>query len=268
MRIAIVQMPMAWTLEENTRSILDHLAQASALGADVALFPECATTGFHRQVPGQTSRGAIQHAIDRVRVECSALGLPAVFGTPFYPADDESPPWNAAVVVDAGGEVGAVCPKVGLTQSEHLFFQAGSARPTFTLGPASCAVLLCREVRDAEDARSALRGARVVFWPGAIAWDSPATDPENVVTREIASACARTLGAYLVQCNWPISLNNPAVRGMGGSLVISPAGEIVHECPLDEPGISVVTLDLAAGESDSGFAAASDHRPTPRPVGA
>ena len=247
MKVAIAQMPMGWTAEENTRTILDHLAEARRLGADVAVFPECATTGFHRQVPGRTTAGVVRRAVAQIQDRCRALGLPAVVGTPWFPAEEEPPVWNAAAVIGAGGELLSVCPKVGLTQSEHGWFHPGTERPAFTLGSVRCAVLLCREVRDAEAARASLAGVRVVFWPGAIAWnDTALAHPESVVTREIAVACARRLDVHLVQCNWPGSLNDPAKRGMGGSLVVSPAGEIVHECPADEPGVSVVTLDLAA----------------------
>ncbi len=254
MKIAIAQMPMAWTVEENTRSILEHLAQAKTCGADVAVFPECATTGFHRRVPEQTSRDGIQQAIGRIRAECAVLGLPAIVGTPFFPTAQEVSIWNAALVIDSSGEVSAICPKIGLTQSESAFFHAGTARPTFILGSASCAVLLCREIRDAEYFRPFLTNVRVVFWPGVIAWNSPrATHPENVVTRGIASACARRLGVYLVQCNWAQSLNDPEVSGMGGSLVISPAGEIVHECSIDRPGLSIVTVDLANSSTSSSW---------------
>lgn len=257
MRIAIVQMPMSWTVEENTRSIVEYLAEAKTRGADVAVFPECATTGFHRRVPEQTSRSGIQQAIRRIQTQCAALELPALFGTPFFSTAESSLIWNAAVVIGCLGEVLAVSPKVGLTKSEHTFFHAGSARPVFTLGSVSCAVLLCREVRDAEHVRSSLSGVRVVFWPGAIAWDSGrATDPENMVTRDIASGCARTLGTYLVQCNWPHSLNDPAVKGMGKSLVIAPTGEVIHECAVDQPGISLVTLDLSNIEPNSSSVAA------------
>lgn len=246
MRVAIAQLPMAWTLAENTRSILEHLARAKALGAEVALFPECATTGFHRQVPGQVSVAGIRDAIGRIRDACRTLEMAAVVGTPFFPTDDESPRWNAAVAIGAEGEVRAVCPKVGPTPTERAYFDAGTERPTFTLGAVSCGVLLCREVQDAEEARAALGGVHVVFWPGVIAWDAPDSHPENVVTREMAADCARTLGAYLVQCNWASSLNDPTMRGLGGSLVVSPDGEIVHACPADAPGITVVALDVAS----------------------
>ncbi len=246
MKIAIAQMEMRSTCAENLAAVIEHLHEAKALGADVAVFPECATTGFHRQVPEQVSRRVVGDALTRIRVECAALPIAAVVGTPYYASPEDDEIWNAGVVIDGAGEILAVCPKVGLTNSERLFFAAGTARPTFALGSLECGLMLCREVRDGEALRSRLGGARLTFWPGAIAWDNGASDPDNVVTLEIASACARTLESYVVQCNWSTSLNNPSIWGMGGSLVLAPTGDILHRCPLDSPGISVFEIEPAA----------------------
>lgn len=236
-------MEMRATCAENTASVVDHLPRAKALDADVVVFPECAVSGFHRQVPEQVNRREVDEAIARIRGECAALGIAAVVGTPFYPSAGDGEIWNAAVVIDQRGDVLAVCPKVGLTKSERLFFAAGDTRPTFTLGSVGCGLMLCREARDGEELRTPMGGARMMFWPGAIAWDSQPTDPDNVVTIDIASECARTLDSYVVQCNWSTSLNNPSITGMGGSLVIAPTGELLHRCPLDTPGISIVEID-------------------------
>lgn len=248
MRIAIAQLQMHPTPEENTRCVLEHLAGARALGADVALFPECAASGYHRGLPPQVSRSGVAEALLRIRERCAALGQAAVVGTPYFPSRDEGRIWNAAVAIDAAGEVTAVCPKVGLTESEHRYFSPGDVRPRFRMGGAPCAVLLCREVRDAARAAPELAGARVVFWPGVIAWESGRpTHPESVVTREIAAECARTLGAYLVQCNWATSLNDPELPGLGGSLVFSPSGALVHRTSPDAPCLEAVEVDPAAG---------------------
>jgi len=248
-KIAIAQMEMRPTCAENLEGVIGHLHEANARGADVAVFPECATTGFHRQVPDQVNRREIGEAVARIQEECAALGIAAVVGTPFYPSDSDGEIWNAAAVIDPRGDVVAVLPKVGLTKSERLFFTAGETRAAFPLGSVGCGVMLCREVRDGEEIRAQLGGIRLTFWPGAIAWDNTPTDPDSVVTPEIARECARTLGSYMVQCNWATSLNNPDVRGMGGSLVLAPTGELLHRCPLDTVGISIVELDPGSRES-------------------
>lgn len=105
-------------------------------------------------------------------------------------------------------------------------------------------MILCREVRDAERLRPELGGVQVVFWPGAVAWDSTRpVHPDDDFARDTARDCARTLGSHLVQCNWPQWLNDPGVTGLGGSLVVSPGGDLLHQCPLDEAGISIVTIE-------------------------
>ena len=243
MKIAIAQMEMRPTCDGNLAEVIDHLHRAKALDAEVAVFPECATTGFHRQVPEQVSRRGIADAVARIQQECAALRIAAVVGTPYYLAAGDEEIWNAAVVIDRSGEIVAVVPKVGLTKTERLFFAPGVTRPAFTLGSTGCGVMLCREVRDGEELRGQLGGARLTFWPGAIAWDSEPADPDSVVTPEIASTCARTLESYVVQCNWASSVNNAAVTGMGGSLVMAPTGAILYRCPLDTPGISIVEID-------------------------
>jgi len=249
-RISIVQMPMSWAPEENTRSVLEHLAEAKALAADLVLFPECATTGYHRDVPELISRDTLCEALERIQAQCAALELAAVVGSPFFPSSEDERIWNAAIAIDAVGQIQAICPKMGLTQSECRFFHPGDTRPLFTLGTVPCSVILCREVRDAELLRSQLPETRLLVWPGVIAWDSEAGQPDNVVTKEIACGCAHTLNAHLVQCNWASSQNRLEQRGMGGSLVISPQGEVLHECPRDEAGIYLVDVRLSKHSVD------------------
>lgn len=245
MRIAIVQMTMGWTAEENTRAVVDHLALAKPLAPDVVLFPECAASGYHRQVPEQVSRRGIAASLRRIRAQCRRLELAAVVGTPLHPTPDDDVIWNAAVAIDARGALQAVCPKAGLTGSERRYFRAGTGRPCFTVGAARASVILCREVREAKELKPLIGGVDIVFWPGGITWNREGLgDPDDDVTPDIARSCARTLGSWLVQCNWPHSLNRPEITGMGGSVVLSPTGGLFHRCPEDEPGISLVEIPL------------------------
>ncbi len=229
------------TVAENTEGVIEHLRMGAETGAEVVVLPECATTGYHRRVPEQVSRGLIDDAIARVRSECAALGVVAVVGTPWYPSAADDVVWNAAVAVDGRGEILAVCPKVGLTRGETRFFTAGAHRPRFSLGSAACGVVLCREVRDAATIAATGTGG-VTFWPGVIGWESEVTDPDDDVTHELASECARALDTWLVQCNWAGSVNRPELTGTGGSLVLSPAGDVVYEAPRDVAGLFAYDL--------------------------
>jgi predicted amidohydrolase len=123
-KIAIAQMPMAWTVHENTRTIVEHLDTARSRGAEVALFPECATTGFHRRVPEHASPAAVREAMIAIQQRCAALRMAAIIGTPFFPSADHHPIWNAAVAIDSrgqlNGEILHECPidRAGITLVE------------------------------------------------------------------------------------------------------------------------------------------------------
>lgn len=245
MRVAIAQTRMRWTPDENTQAVVDALEEAQRLGAEVVVLPECATTGYHSRLPEQLGPELVAEALQRVRAACAALRVGAVVGTPFYPTQAADRVWNATVAIDAAGRLLAVAPKVGLTRSERRFFSAGTARPRFSLHGGECASILCREVRDAAEILDSLRGVEVVFWPGVIGWGAPPGDPEDAVTEAIAQDCARRLGSFLVQCNWPNSLNRPELEGCGGSLVLSPAGEVLARCPVGVAGTTLVELPFA-----------------------
>lgn len=229
---------MAWTAEENLRAVLDQLALARAAGAEAALFPECAVTGYHRRVPELVERGAGEAGIERVRAACAELGIAAVVGAPLATGEDVR---NAVVAIAADGTIAGVTYKAGLTASEQRYFAPGTGRPLFDLCGARCAAVLCREIRDLDALSPLLREAEVVFWPGAIAWDGDESHPDHV-DEAMARRFARGVGAYLVQCNWPGSLNRPDAAQLGGSIVVSPDGDLLHRAPLDEAGVWTVNL--------------------------
>lgn len=261
MKTAIAQTPMHWTPGENLQCILEHLTRAQRLGANLVLFPECALTGYHRRVPEHASPYTVDDALRRIRAACADLRIAAVVGTPFYPDREAGCIWNAAVAISDRGGILAVVPKAGLTRSETRYFRPGTDRPLFTVAGATCGVILCREVRDVDALRDSLRGADLVLWPGAVWWEGREEDapPADRITLDDARACARALGAYLIQCNWPQSLNRPELTGWGGSVVISPDGEVVYRCLPDEAGMAVLSMS-GGGEEVEGYAASvPDH---------
>ena len=51
MKIALCQTAMKWSIDENVSQIKEWIKTAAAQKADLALFTECAITGYHRRVP-------------------------------------------------------------------------------------------------------------------------------------------------------------------------------------------------------------------------
>lgn len=246
MNIAVVQMPMAWTVEENTDTIARSLIHARRLDADVAVFPECATTGYTSKMVSAMMPDAINRSLRSITETCMDTGIAAVVGTPYSAGDDGM--WNAVVAIGRQGELLAVCPKAGITRSETFMFQAGSTRSVFSLDGVNCTAILCREYNDIGLLREQItEDVQVIFWPGVISKDpdtppEPGSDPCN----EGACKMAKSLGAFMVQANWPHFLDWQQVH-MGLSAVVSPLGRVEYECPADKPGIAVVSLDLSLG---------------------
>lgn len=72
--IALCQMAMHWTIAENLENIKIHLQQAVAGGAQLAVFPECAVTGYHRELSRISSRESLRVAFDQFWISYIAWG--------------------------------------------------------------------------------------------------------------------------------------------------------------------------------------------------
>jgi omega-amidase len=246
LRIAIVQPPMFWTTDENTNNIIQALRIAAKHGARVCVFPELAITGYHRQIRTEAKPEIVDAAIFRVRENCASLGIAAVVGTPSF--DESGNIFNSVEFIDAGGTTCATIEKSGITSVEATFFAIGRARQIVEFIGLRCTAILCREANDVEVLKTQIapHSVDLIFWPGIMRPDPEKTDQPEHHIRD-AALLAQHTGAYIVQSNWPMSLNYPEEsRDSGHSVVISPRGEIMFRLPKAQAGIGV--FDLGALE--------------------
>ncbi|WP_310347027.1 nitrilase-related carbon-nitrogen hydrolase [Pelomonas aquatica] len=248
-RWAIAQPRMHVTLAGNLAETLAALEAAAAAGADGLLSTELALTGFHRRVPELLDVEALADAERQLRAACARLALPAVVGLPTR--GDGGVIFNSHLYIDAAGrELGRI-HKRGLTDSEAGFFARGGPRGWAAIGGMLATSVLCREMLDGADLVPELRAAlpagdarpRVVFWPSYIAESDAEQSALCKAYRLGAAGLARDLGAWVLQSNWPESLNAPAQRGFGDSVVIAPDGRRVATLPRDAAAQVVVALD-------------------------
>lgn len=246
-RWAIAQPRMHWTLEANLAETLAALDAAASAGAEGCVCTELALTGFHRRLPELLDAAALVDAEARVRTACARLNLAAVVGVPT--SGEGGAVFNSHLYIDAADrELGRV-HKRGLTDSEATFFARGGVRGWTGIGSLLATSVLCREMLDVEALLSALRAPtvhgrpRVIFWPSYIA-ESDAEQAELCEDyRAGAVVLARELGAWVLQSNWPQSLNAPESRGFGASLVIAPDGRCLQTLPRDATALVVVEID-------------------------
>ncbi len=145
-RVSLAQInPTVGDIEGNTRRIVDGIAQARALGADLVAFPELAVTGYPPEDLLFKS-AFIEANLAALRdVTKAARGLTAVVGF----VDRRQDLFNAAAVIHDGTLAGVYhkqyLPNYGVFD-ENRYFQAGREAQVFSIGSTSVAVNVCEDV--------------------------------------------------------------------------------------------------------------------------
>lgn len=246
--MAIAQIPMHWTIEENVDSMLSAMEVAHSMGATVCAFSELAITGFHRNIVSLAHPNLVTPAINRVLALAARLRQAVAFGAPTF--GDGGVRYNSHLLANERGEVFTV-HKNGLTAPEATFFQPGSQRPTTLLQGIRSTAVICREIEDHGPVLDQLaeQPAELILWPGLMGPDrsKPLTDPPGHVVQ--AQALAVAAGAYVVQTNWPNALNRPEESvNTGQSACIAPSGELLFRLPEQGFGVGVFILGESSFE--------------------
>jgi len=239
--VAIAQLPMFWSRADNLAAMLSAIAASAAQGAQIVVLSELAITGFHREIGREADSTELPSDISKVREAASRHRVAVVFGSPTF-EDGGQRPFNSHLHVDPDGGIQAVVSKRGLTSSEATFFSPGRHRPSSRLFGARCSSVLCREVEDLQDVEADFGGAMpdIVFWPSFIG--RPAKEAEDAHYLPLAREMAQRLNCYVLQANWPVSLNVLDALNMGESAVIAPDGNLLFSLPRNAAGLAVFRL--------------------------
>lgn len=236
-RIALVQhAPRISDVARNLSTVLERLREAADAGAQLALFPECALSGYvfesledarpaAESVPGPTT--------EAITAGCRESGIYAVVG--MLEADGDAI-YNSAVVIGPDGIVACYrkthLPVLGIDR----FATKGSMLPIIELPFARVGILICYDVRFPEAARSlALRGADLLLVPTN--WPEGAESAPEYLTR----ARAWENRVYIAACN-RVGIER-GVRFIGRSQVINPAGVIIEQADGESDTIVLVEID-------------------------
>jgi NAD+ synthase (glutamine-hydrolysing) len=145
-RVSLAQInPTVGDIEGNTRRIVDGLAQARALGADLVAFPELAVTGYPPEDLLFKSAFIEANLSALADVTKAARGLTAVVGF----VDRRQDLFNAAAVIHDGALAGVYhkqfLPNYGVFD-ENRYFQAGREATVFSIGSTCVAVNVCEDI--------------------------------------------------------------------------------------------------------------------------
>ena len=145
-RVSLAQInPTVGDVEGNTRRIVDGIAQARALGADLVAFPELAVTGYPPEDLLFKSAFIEANLAALADVTKAARGLTAIVGF----VDRRQDLFNAAAVIHDGALAGVYhkqfLPNYGVFD-ENRYFQAGREASVFSIGTTSVAVNVCEDL--------------------------------------------------------------------------------------------------------------------------
>jgi predicted amidohydrolase len=236
LRAAAVQMRSGADVAANISSIRRHLEKCKSDGVRVAVFPECALTGY--LAPAEMRKITAEQLADAERQVCAicrALEMYAIIGTP---TRDGERLLNSAIVIDPRGKVIERYHKVQLAEN---WPEAGDHLSVFPIDGVPCSIIICHDERYPELVRlPVLAGARVVFY---VSHESGICQEKKIDPyRAQIQARAMENTVFVVHANAPA--NQDLTGSHGQSRVITPDGRIVQEASMFDEEVVTATLEL------------------------
>ncbi len=258
LRVALCQVfTREWDVPGNLARVLESLDMAATTCADVAVLPECVFHGYGLSGTEDLRTRCLDIAenvdgpcLSAVRKKARELGMSVVVG--FAEKGEGGVIYNAAAYITSEGVVGNLYRKVHCRDFEsarhHGVFTPGDEFSTYTIQVQGntfvAGTLICfdREIPESVRCLRAL-GAMVVFC--LLACDTTSfQDKADYANNELVTVCRAAENEVF------IVIVNHAGRFNGGSYVVGPGGELLHQMGA-EPGVAVV--DVPVGSIPAAF---------------
>lgn len=227
-------------VEANVRHGIEMIEQAASQGAQIACLPELFSTGYNIDLLGPRFVDLAEPldgpSVRALREAAAANHIGVVAGLALT-GDVPGVVYNAAIFVDAEGELREVFAKTHAFGLERMYFRSGSAYRVLRAAGASIGLLICYDAGFPEPARLLmLQGAEVIFVPSA--WRIQDKDLWDV------NLAARAVDNLL----YVVGVNRVGQEGdlrlFGNSRVVHPRGRDLCAAVLDHEQVLVCQLDL------------------------
>ncbi|MGI9576828.1 MAG: NAD+ synthase [Microthrixaceae bacterium] len=256
LRVALCQINTAvGALDRNCVAIHEAYWEAEASGADVALFPELAVTGYPPEdllfkagfIAGAAE--ALDSLAERVTGHCAAVvgWVEGIRHPGADPHDALDGPWNSAAVLGGGRVLGSyrkqALPNYGVFDERRYFDTGPPAQPLFEIGGAVVAVTVCEDVwvKGGPAEQAARHGARVVLNINA----SPFRAGKQLVREQTLADRVEVTGVPIAYVN-QVGGQDELVFD-GGSMVYGADG-LISRSPRFVEHIEIIDVPLAAQE--------------------
>jgi predicted amidohydrolase len=236
LKVAAVQFRSSFDIHDNCKRMSEALGRLSAEHVQVAVFPECALTGYYHGTEMPTPESAIIAAEEELRQTCRDKRIGAVFGS-VYKVNGHA--YDAALAINSRGEMVERYGKIYLAGEKWAV--PGNHIAFFELEGIPSTVLICHDERYPELVRlPAAAGARVVYYVSS----ESSLKEESKLAPYRAQMMARAVenSVYVVAANAPA--NYDLTGSHGQSRIIAQDGNIQQEASIfgDETLISILKL--------------------------
>jgi predicted amidohydrolase len=240
LRVAAVQMICAPSIKENLAKIQTAAARAAKAGADVILFPECATTSYAYDF-GSLKAPELRQCLRSVSKLAAHLHVNLLVGTPIFSGGRC---YNGLAVFNRAGELVHVYAKCQLTEGDRRWFTPGSSLSLFAIDGIQATAMICHERRYPELVRlPVMAGAQVVFHPNA-GMDRLAVSKAKRRGRDGIVARAFENAVYYVFAN-TVGPQGGGKWSAGDSKIVAPDTTILGLADNSREAVIVHDLELA-----------------------
>lgn len=252
LRVALAQVnPTVGDLAGNAALIKEGVATAAAQGAQIAIFPEMALTGY--PVEDLALRPSFQQASRAALAQLATEIDPSIVAIVGYldqvvTTDGAGKPQNKVAVI-SGGAVKASYAKCHLPNygvfDEYRNFAPGDETLVVRIHGVDVGIAICEDlwIDGGITAQLAARKPGLVIVPNG----SPYERNKDDVRLSLVTGRARQAAAPLVYVNMTGGQDDLVFDG--DSIVVNAAGEVIARAPQFEDGIMLVDIDVATHTS-------------------
>lgn len=241
LKVAAVQFRSSFDIADNTRRIVASLEKLAGDGVQVAVFPECAVTGYHTGPSIDATAEQLEAAAAEIGRACARKRIGAVVGSVYKTGGRV---YNVALVYNEKGELVERYGKLQLAGEKWA--TPGNHMALFELGGVPSTVIICHDERYPEFVRlPAMAGARVVYY---ISHESGMKNEQKLPGYR-AQMMARAVEnqIFAVAANAPGNIADNS-GSHGQSRLIKDDGNIVQEASIYGEDVLVGSFSIKPGK--------------------
>lgn len=233
-RVAGIQMtPIMSNVDVNLQRGIEFLGQAVSQKADLIVFPEMWTTGYHLSKETFLSIGETRQGRTVTTMQEQAQQNNTSIVCPFIEKTEENNLYISVALIDSeGGLHGIVRKSVLWGREQHIFTPGSIEYPVFDIKVGKVGILICYEMEFPEPSRLlALKGAELIVCPSI--WSLAASRRWDI------QLPARSLDNTV----FVLGINTVGNNSCGKSKLVSPLGDVLVEASDSSEEVFVHIVD-------------------------